>query len=132
MSVCLHLLTPVSTGRVIECPVCGSAELTDKPYENWLPPDELAVSPPYEDFLDAAWYDVCPETVDWNSGMTITPGGPRLSPSRATERSGSDSAVHGLLPKQARAVRTEIGETARPTRHEGRLSRCESLAELGP
>jgi hypothetical protein len=33
---------------------------TDKPYENWPPPDELAVSPQYEDFLDAASYDVCP------------------------------------------------------------------------
>lgn len=42
------------------CPVCGSVELTSKPYETWPPPEGLALSPPYEDLLGAASYEVCP------------------------------------------------------------------------
>jgi hypothetical protein len=45
---------------VYECPVCGSAELTAKPYQTWPPPDEIALIPPYEDFLGMPSYEVCP------------------------------------------------------------------------
>jgi hypothetical protein len=34
-----------------ECPVCGSAELTVKPYEYWPPPAGLHLTPPYEHVL---------------------------------------------------------------------------------
>ena len=45
---------------VYECPVCGSAELTVQPYETWPPPEHVALSPPYEDLLARASYEVCP------------------------------------------------------------------------
>ena len=43
-----------------ECPVCGSAELTAKPYQHWPPNDGMALTPPYEDLLGPASYEVCP------------------------------------------------------------------------
>jgi hypothetical protein len=43
-----------------ECPVCGFPGLTTKPYEQWPPPDEIELSPPYEDFLGRPSYEVCP------------------------------------------------------------------------
>jgi hypothetical protein len=44
----------------IECPVCGSAELTAPPYECWPPPSDLVLTPPYEDQLGRPSYEVCP------------------------------------------------------------------------
>lgn len=43
-----------------ECPVCGSSELTAKPYETWPPPADLALAPPYEQQLGMPSYEVCP------------------------------------------------------------------------
>ena len=44
-----------------ECPVCGSVELKEKPYETWPPPSDAgSLTPPYEDFLRRASYEVCP------------------------------------------------------------------------
>lgn len=48
------------TGGVFECPVCGSAELIVAPYETWPPPEGQVLSPPYEDLLGPASYEVCP------------------------------------------------------------------------
>jgi len=45
---------------VYVCPVCGSEELTVKPYETWPPPDAVTLTPPYEDFLGRPSYEVCP------------------------------------------------------------------------
>ena len=42
------------------CPVCGSAELTTKPYEHWPVEDVEALTPPYEDVLGRPSYEVCP------------------------------------------------------------------------
>lgn len=44
----------------IACPVCGSEELTAKPYATWPPPGGLTLSPPYEDLLGRPSYEVCP------------------------------------------------------------------------
>jgi rRNA maturation protein Nop10 len=43
-----------------ECPVCGSAELTVKPYQHWPLDEGMALTPPYEGLLGAASYEVCP------------------------------------------------------------------------
>lgn len=43
-----------------ECPACGSAELTVRPYEQWPPLPETELSPPYEDLLGRPSYEVCP------------------------------------------------------------------------
>lgn len=43
------------------CPVCGSVELTTKPYERWPPPEGLTLSPPYEEMLGRPSYEVCPK-----------------------------------------------------------------------
>ena len=40
--------------------MCGSAELTVKPYETWPPSDLAALAPPYEKFLGRPSYEVCP------------------------------------------------------------------------
>jgi hypothetical protein len=45
----------------LTCPVCGWDALTVKPYETWPPPPDLAISPPYEDFLGRPSYEVCPQ-----------------------------------------------------------------------
>jgi hypothetical protein len=42
------------------CPVCGSAELTKRPYETWPPPEDVSLAPPYEDSLGMPSYEVCP------------------------------------------------------------------------
>lgn len=44
-----------------ECPVCGYGWLTTKPYAVWPPPVGVEISPPYEDFLGAPSYEVCPQ-----------------------------------------------------------------------
>jgi len=44
---------------VIECPVCGDANLKQAPYTTWPPPGDVQISPPYEDFLGGASYEVC-------------------------------------------------------------------------
>lgn len=43
-----------------ECPVCGAAELTAKPFETWPPPTGVRLVPPYEEVLGAPSYEVCP------------------------------------------------------------------------
>jgi hypothetical protein len=45
---------------VWECPVCGHAGLTARPYERWPPPDDAILTPPYEQALGAPSYEVCP------------------------------------------------------------------------
>jgi len=51
--------------------VCGSAELTVKPYQTWPPPE---LTPPYEDLLGRASYDVCPNC-GFEFGFDDNPGG---------------------------------------------------------
>jgi hypothetical protein len=46
---------------VFVCPVCGSDELTTRPYATWPPPPNLELSPPYEDLLGQPSYEVCPQ-----------------------------------------------------------------------
>jgi RNA polymerase subunit RPABC4/transcription elongation factor Spt4 len=46
--------------QLIECPVCGSRELTSPPYETWPPPAGAVLSPPYAKQLGAPSYEVCP------------------------------------------------------------------------
>lgn len=65
-----------------ECPVCGSAELTVKPYEIWPPPDVAALTPPYEDFLGRPSYEVC-LTCGFEFGNDDNPG--TASPSSFAE-----------------------------------------------
>ena len=57
-----------------ECPVCGSEELTVKPYETWPPSDEAALTPPYEDFLGRPSYELCPNC-GFEFGNDDNPGG---------------------------------------------------------
>jgi hypothetical protein len=45
---------------VYECPVCGHAGLSAKPYERWPPPPNTLLRPPYESTLGLPSYDVCP------------------------------------------------------------------------
>lgn len=44
----------------IACPVCGSEELTVKPYDLWPPPTGSELVPPYEEQLGRPSYEVCP------------------------------------------------------------------------
>ena len=43
-----------------ECPVCKFVGLEVKPYAIWPPPDDLPITPPYEDWLGKPSYEVCP------------------------------------------------------------------------
>jgi hypothetical protein len=36
------------------------AELTVKPYQGWPPAEGVVLTPPYEDLLGSASYEVCP------------------------------------------------------------------------
>jgi hypothetical protein len=45
---------------VYECPICGSTELTVKPYETWPPPTGVQLTPPYATLLGRPSYEVCP------------------------------------------------------------------------
>ena len=45
---------------VYECPVCEHPGLSERPYEVWPPPEGIELSPPYEDLLGRASYEVCP------------------------------------------------------------------------
>ncbi len=45
---------------LIECPVCGAAELSTPPYATWPPSPGAALVPPYEDQLGTPSYEVCP------------------------------------------------------------------------
>lgn len=45
---------------MFQCPVCQFDGLEVAPYENWPPPKETEISPPYEDFLGRPSYEVCP------------------------------------------------------------------------
>lgn len=45
---------------MFQCPVCHDTRLSYPPYEVWPPPSGLAISPPYEDLLGTASYEVCP------------------------------------------------------------------------
>ena len=40
--------------------MCGSEELSARPYETWPPLDVATLTPPYEDFLGKPSYEVCP------------------------------------------------------------------------
>jgi hypothetical protein len=44
---------------MFQCPVCGFVGLRSKPYAIWPPPDGLAITPPYIDWLGEATYEVC-------------------------------------------------------------------------
>ena len=45
---------------MFDCPVCGAAELTTKPYATWPPADDASLTPPYENQLGMPSYEVCP------------------------------------------------------------------------
>ena len=55
------------------CPVCGSAELASPPYAIWPPPTGVTITPPYEDFLGAPSYEVCPNC-GFEFGFDDNPG----------------------------------------------------------
>jgi len=59
---------------MVECPVCGSMELTVAPHETWPPPRDRALSPPYEDLLGKPSYEVCPNC-GFEFGNDDNPGG---------------------------------------------------------
>jgi hypothetical protein len=42
------------------CPVCQYPGLSARPYATWPPPANLEIRPPYEDWLGAPSYEVCP------------------------------------------------------------------------
>jgi hypothetical protein len=44
---------------MFECPVCQFVGLDSKPYAVWPPPEGLAITPPYEDWLGEPTYEVC-------------------------------------------------------------------------
>ena len=54
--------------------MCGSDELTVKPYETWPPPDSVTLTPPYEDVLGTPSYEVCPNC-GFEFGNDDNPGG---------------------------------------------------------
>ena len=54
------LLTRTVGGPMYVCPVCEYPGLRSQPYETWPPPPDLDLSPPYEDLLGPASYEVCP------------------------------------------------------------------------
>jgi rubredoxin len=43
-----------------QCPVCCMSLLESKPYDTWPPPVDLAIRPPYQDYLGRPSYEVCP------------------------------------------------------------------------
>jgi hypothetical protein len=45
---------------MFECPVCNFVGLRRPPYAIWPPPEGLAITPPYIDWLGEATYAVCP------------------------------------------------------------------------
>jgi hypothetical protein len=45
---------------VFECPVCRFVGLRYQPYAVWPPPEGMAITPPYEDWLGRPTYEVCP------------------------------------------------------------------------
>jgi hypothetical protein len=58
---------------VYECPVCGYPGLEVKPYEQWPPPTELALTPPYAE-LDRAWdlFDQALRELGWEGWRRCT------------------------------------------------------------
>lgn len=44
---------------MFECPVCQFVGLSHQPYATWPPPEGLAITPPYEDWLGRPTYEVC-------------------------------------------------------------------------
>jgi len=68
----------VHTAAMFECPVCGSAELTTKPYATWPPPEGADLTPPYEDLLGTPSYEVCPNC-GFEFGNDDNPGTARPS-----------------------------------------------------
>jgi hypothetical protein len=46
--------------RHVRVPVCSYVGLRAKPFELWPPPPDLDLSPPYENLLGRASYEVCP------------------------------------------------------------------------
>ena len=59
---------------MIACQVCGSEELTAKPYDQWPPPEGMSLTPPYEDQLGRPSYEVCPNC-GFEFGNDDNPGG---------------------------------------------------------
>src|SRR5437588_9596459 len=54
------LLSSKPDADVIECPVCGYVGLAANPYEQWPPPPEVDLTPPYEQVLGHPSYEICP------------------------------------------------------------------------
>jgi riboflavin kinase/FMN adenylyltransferase len=93
----------VKRARVIlmyECPVCGYAALTAKPYELWPPPPGLDLKPPYEELLGQASYEVCPQC-GFEFGNDDNPGTAAPSPLRRIAGSGKIGAGPGLTADEA-------------------------------
>lgn len=45
---------------VFTCPVCSYPHLASAPYATWPPPEDLQLTPPYENQLGTPSYEVCP------------------------------------------------------------------------
>lgn len=54
--------------------MCRSPELDYQQYQTWPPPPGLVLTPPYEDLLGQASYDVCP-SCGFEFGFDDNPGG---------------------------------------------------------
>jgi hypothetical protein len=78
---------------VYECPVCGSEELTAKPYETWPPPQDGTITPPYEDYLGKPSYEVCPNC-GFEFGNDDNPGAGEAAAVLAPQRRRRTSIWH--------------------------------------
>ncbi len=69
----ISLLPSPSINAGHQCPICSYPGLRMKPYDLWPPPADLELTPPYEDLLGRASYEVCLRC-GFESGNDDNPG----------------------------------------------------------
>jgi hypothetical protein len=92
---------------MFECPVCLFAGLARPPYAVWPPPEGLAITPPYIEWLGKASYEVCP-MCEYEFGFDDNPGvdeGASFEEYRAEWESRSSPVAHPTEVAQINATR---------------------------
>jgi hypothetical protein len=84
------VVPPVPTDDLYDCPVCGHHGI-GKPYEQWPPPENLELTPPYEAQLGTPSYDVC-ERCGFEFGNDDNPG---TAPPVSFEQYRAEWLAHG-------------------------------------